>query len=111
MIIGISNASVEALGETFWKNFNIKRRAKRIRESLLFNHDFKNVVNIKPSKFSVHRILPKELTQVTEILIYNNKVAMTVYSKEPIGVVIEDIEVFNTFKQQFNFLWKIAKQP
>ncbi len=108
-VIGVSNASVEILGEVFWKNFNTKRKAKKIRENLLFNYDFKNVVNITPSKFSVHRMLPKELNQVTEILIYENKVAITVYSKEPIGIVIEDKEVSKTFKQQFAFLWKISK--
>jgi len=109
-VIGVSNASVEVLGEIFWKNFNIKRKAKKIKENLLFNYDFKNIANIIPSKFSVHKVLPKELTQSTEILIYNNKVAITVYSKEPIGIVIEDGEVFKTFKQQFAFLWKIAKK-
>ena len=109
-VIGVSNASVEALGEIFWKNFNIKRKSKKIRENLLFNNDFKNVVNITSGKFSAHRILPKELIQVTEILIYDNKVAMTVYSKEPIGIVIEDEEVSKTFKQQFTFLWKISKK-
>lgn len=109
-VIGISNASVEALGETFWTNFNAKRRTKKIKEHLLFNHDFKNVVNIKPSKFSEYKILPRELTQVTEILIFKEKVAITVYSKEPVGVVIEDPNVFETFRQQFSFLWKIAKK-
>lgn len=108
-VIGISNASVEILGETFWTNFNIKVKSKKIREHLLFNHDFKNIVNIEPSKLRTHRILPKELTQVTEIIIFNNKVAITVYSDEPTGIVIEDPEVFKTFKQQFEFLWKIAK--
>ena len=109
-VIGVSNASVEALGETFWRNFNAKMRAKKIRENLLFNYDFKNVVNITPSKFMVHKILPKELTHVTEILIYDNKIAITVYSKEPIGIVVEDKEVFRTFKQQFTFLWGLAKK-
>lgn len=108
--IGVSNASVEVLGETFWKNFNIKRKAEKIRENLLFNHDFKNVVDITSSKLSVHRVLPEELIQITEILIFGHKVAITVYSKEPIGIVIEDEEVFKTFKQQFTFLWKISKK-
>lgn len=108
--IGVSNASVELLGETFWKNFNIKRKAKKIRENLLFNHDFKNVVGITQDRFSARRVLPEELTQVTEILIYGHKVAITVYSKEPIGVVIEDKDIFETFKQQFTLLWKISKK-
>ena len=108
-VIGVSNASVEILGEMFWKNFNINRETRKIKENLLFNHDFKNIVNIKPSKFSINKTLPEELTQVTEILIFNNKAAITVYSKNPIGIVIEDEDVFRTFKQQFEFLWKLSK--
>lgn len=108
-VIGVSNASVEALGETFWKNFNVKRKAKKIRENLLFNHDFKNTVNITSNNLSTYRVLPKDLTQVSEILIYDDKVAITVYSKEPLGIIIEDGAVRNTFIQQFAFLWKIAK--
>ena len=108
-VIGVSNASIEILGETFWKNFNIKRRSKRIKEHLLFNNGFKNVVNIISNSYSNHKVLPKELTQVTEIMFFHNKVAVIVYSKEPIAVLIENPDVFITFKQQFEFLWRLSK--
>lgn len=108
-VIGLSEASVELLGETFWQNFNLKTRTKKIKENLLFNSDFKSEVNLKESKLSKHKILPSELIQVTEIVIYGDKTAIIVYSDEPIAILIESLEVFDSFKKQFDFLWKLSK--
>ncbi len=109
-VMGVSNDSVQILGETYWNNYNAKSAARNIREHLLFNHDFKNVVNIKPSKRSSYRMLPPELTQATEIMLFNNKAALIVYTSEPIALLIDNEEVFNTFKKQFEFLWSLAKK-
>ena len=109
-VMGVSNDSVAILGETYWNNFNAKRQAKKIKENLLFNSNFKNVVNIKPSKLSVHRILPPELTQATEIMFYDNKVVIVVYTDDPIATVIENTQIFMTFKKQFEFLWNLSKK-
>jgi sugar-specific transcriptional regulator TrmB len=108
-VIGVSNASVEALGDTFWTNFNLKRKTNKIKEHLLLNYNFKNTVNIMSDKLSQHKILPKELTQVTEFLIFDNSVAITVYSEEPIGFLVRDSNIYKTFKQQFDLLWEISK--
>lgn len=109
-IIGVSNASIDILGETYWNNFNIKAQAKDIKEHLLVNEDFKDTVNLSSRKRSKIRKLPKELTQVTEIVIFHNKAAIFVYSQEPTAVLIENKEVCQTFIQQFNFLWKLSKE-
>ena len=108
-VMGVSNASVELLGDIFWKNFNVKRKAMKIKENLLFNRDFKNTVNIQERGLSKSRRLPNELNQITEIFLYNNKAAIIVYSEDPISVVIENENVFQVFKQQFEFLWKLSK--
>ncbi len=109
-IIGVSNASIEILGETYWKKFNLIRRERKIKENLLFNADFKNTVGISKSNLSSNKRLPPELIQITEIMICGNQVAIIVYSGEPMGVVIKNKEVFNTFKKQFDFLWNISKK-
>ena len=108
-IIGVSNASVEILGETYWTNFNQKRKNSKIKEHLLFNADFKNIVQIS-EKLSEHKRLPPELIQITELMIFEDHVAIIVYSGEPLGVVIKNKEVFNAFKKQFDFLWNLSKK-
>lgn len=107
-IIGVSNASVDILGETYWTNFNQIRKSRRIKEHLLFNADFKNTVGISKS-LSDRRKLPPELIQVTELMIFDDQVAIVVYSSEPMGVVIKNKEVSNSFKKQFDFLWHFSK--
>lgn len=106
--IGITNESVKILGETYWKNYNVKKKDTKTKEWLLWNHDFKNTV-IADNENSKHKILPKELNQVTETILYENKVAIMVYSAEPIVIVIENKEIFEAHKKHFNFLWDLAK--
>ena len=107
--IGITNESVKIMGETYWGNYNQKKKATKTKEWLLWNSDFKNTVIVKNPR-SKHRILPKELDQVTEIIMYNNKVAIMVYTFSPIVIVIENKEIFETYKKHFEFLWKLSKE-
>ncbi len=107
--IGITNESVEILGETYWKNFNQKKKETKTEEWLLWNHDFRNTV-IGNYRKSYHRVLPKELNQVTEILMYREKVAITVYTFDPIVIVIENKDVFDAYRKHFEFLWKLSKE-
>ncbi|MBD3209650.1 hypothetical protein GF367_04525 [Candidatus Woesearchaeota archaeon] len=106
--IGITNESVKILGETYWKNYNLKKKEYGTKEWLLWNADFVNTV-ISDNELSKHRILPKELDQVTETIMYAAKVAIFVFSITPIVIVIENKEVFNTFRKHFDFLWGLSK--
>ena len=108
-VIGVSNASVKVLGETFWKNLNIKVKEKKIKQNILVNADFSDTVNLKST--SLHKIikLPPELIQVTEIMFYDQIAVITVFSSEPIAIVIQDKAVVDAFRKQFEFLWKLSK--
>lgn len=107
--IGITNESIKILGETYWKNYNQKKKETKTEEWLLWNSDFKNTVIGKNNK-SHHKLLPKELNQVTEIIMYNKKVALMVYTFDPIVIVIENEEIFETYKKHFEFLWRLSKE-
>ncbi|MFH1802401.1 MAG: helix-turn-helix domain-containing protein [archaeon] len=106
--IGVTNNSVDILGETYWKNYNLKKKESKTNEWLLWNSDFENTV-INQNSRSKHRVLPRELDQVTETIMYNDKVAIFVFSLEPIVLVIENREIFDMFRKQFEFLWKLSK--
>ena len=54
-------------------------------------------------------MLPKDLDQVTETIMWNDKTAIFVYSSQPIVIVMENKEIFNMYKAHFDFLWKISK--
>lgn len=109
-ILGVSNASVELFGEDYWRNFNARRKSKKVKEHLLVNGDFRNTVGIKENALSSSRRLPGELVQVTEIMVFNHSVAIIVYSKQPIGIVLKDKNLFETFKKQFDYFWKLSEK-
>lgn len=107
--IGVTNDSVNILGEFFWKQYNARKDQYETKEWLLWNHDYKNTI-IAPRKDTRSRILPKEFNQVTETMLWNNKVAILVYTQNPIVILIENKEVFDTHLKQFYFLWERSEK-
>lgn len=108
--IGLTNESVQMLGETFWINYALKRRKNKCKENILLNPDFIDVFDIKDDAISQYRRLPNEFKQVTEIMIFGNKAALIVYGNNPVGLMLHDSQIAKMFKNQFDFLWKIAKK-
>ncbi|RJQ16943.1 hypothetical protein C4573_02680 [Candidatus Woesearchaeota archaeon] len=108
-VLGMTNRSTELLGETYWKNYNVKVEANKIKERFLINHDFKDVYNFKHMRNVTARILPQELNQITEIILFNGYVAIFIYSQQPIVFLIKDTNLFETYQGQFEFLWRLSK--
>ena len=108
--IGITNESVKILSDTYWKNYNQKKKETKTREWLLWNSDYVDTsIGISKNPKSHSKRLPKQLNQVTETVMWDNKVAIFVYSSQPIVIVIENKEIFNMHKAHFDFLWKLSK--
>jgi len=107
--IGMTNESVQVLSSNYWENYNAKVNALKIKEHFLLNADYKDTYFFDGIKTVDYRRLPPELNQVTEIVIYNDEVAMFIFTKTPTVVVVRDKNLFRTFKQQFDFLWKLSK--
>jgi HTH-type transcriptional regulator, sugar sensing transcriptional regulator len=110
LVLGMTDKSTELLGETFWKNYNVKVKEKKIKERLLLNSDFKDIYSFSKNKNVQIKILPKELNQVTEIILFGSKVATFIYSDKPLVFLIEDKDLYQTYLSQFEFLWKKSKQ-
>ncbi len=106
--VGVTNESVDILGETYWKNYNQKKKESKTEEWLLWNYDYRNTVIVSNSR-GHNKILPRELDQVTETIMWDNKVATFVFSKEPIVMIIENKEIFDAHRKHFEFLWKLSK--
>jgi len=107
--LGMTNESSQVLGVTYWKNYNAKIDALKIKEHFLLNADFKDEYSFAKKKNISFRKLPPELNQVTEIMLFDDNVAIFIYSRNPIAILIKDKHLFETFKQQFDLLWKLSK--
>ena len=108
--IGLSNESVEVMGETYANNFNQKIRDNNIKEYILFNDDYKDITILTANPLDERKTLPAGLSQRNEILLFDNKVAILVFAKTPSCILIEDDHIYQTHKAQFDFLWKHAKE-
>lgn len=91
------------------KTFNLKKKEFKTEEWLIWNHDYKNTSIMLNNKRSHNRVLPKEIDQVTETIIWNDKVAIFVYTSQPLVIVMDNTEIFKMYKSHFDFLWKLSK--
>lgn len=106
--IGVTNASVTLLGDAYWRNFNLKIKDRNIKEHLLLNSTFKQTVGITKSKHRKSRTLLHQFDQVTEIMLFDAKAAIFVYSTTPLVFLIDDENVFRSFQKQFSLLWDLS---
>lgn len=57
-----------------------------------------------------YRFLPKEYFSPTATFVYGNNIAIILFTQPLTGIMIESRELANTYRKQFELLWKIAKR-
>jgi len=57
------------------------------------------------------KYLPEDFFTLTSTTIWENKIAIFVWSKPYYAILIENEKIAKSWKSNFEFLWKIAKQP
>ena len=96
----------DLLGDYTWANFHKKRIKNRISAKLIFNDSLRWWGNeLKKNKLTEVKYTKKEFEQLTETIIYGNKVAILVYTEKPYGFLIEDQLVSESYKKFFSILW------
>ena len=91
-------------------NLHHKRRAQKgIKLKMLANHDTKDNLEKNTYLKAEIKFLPQYLITNTEMVFYNNKLLMVLWTKEPYCFLIEDEEAVNSFRKYFYTFWKIAK--
>jgi sugar-specific transcriptional regulator TrmB len=109
-VFGAPKISLNMLGSAYWKNYNIKRKKKKQTVKMIFNDDLRNWSKQIKDKFTQIRFLPKQFDSLTETIIYENNVAIIVWTETPIVTLIRDKEVAKGYKQHFDILWKASKR-
>lgn len=97
--------------QIFWgyfEEFNKTLMKNKVKSKIIFDERAKkNIISCKKYGYEV-KTLSKEFMSPAEINLYKNKVAIIVWHKNPLAVVIKEEKVANSFKQYFNLMWKIA---
>jgi sugar-specific transcriptional regulator TrmB len=65
--------------------------------------------SIKPSKGTQVRFVSKKIPSDAVIDIYRDKVAISIWTDPPEGIIIQNKTVADSFKEYFEMLWKSAK--
>lgn len=68
-------------------------------------------MNLKHDKVVRLRVLPSKFFSPAEVDIWGGKVAITLWSKVPKAIVMDDRQIADSFRQYFNIMWEMAKKP
>ncbi len=110
LVFGGGGKSKEFL-EHYYDLWNRIRAKSKIKLRLLWNENLRDKQDsIKNIKFYNLKFLPREFENPAPAMIYKDKVAITVWSKEPIAILIKSKEVNKSYRNYFELLWKIAKK-
>lgn len=109
-VFGAPKASVEIMGEIFWKNYNVKRKEKNIVAKMVFNEELRQWSKIIINNITKIKFLSEKFDSLTETMIYGDKVAIIVWTDRPIATLIKDKNLAKSYKKYFEILWTKAKR-
>jgi len=68
-------------------------------------------VKIKPVKLPLVKIkyVPEEFNSNVSTYIFDGKVALFMWVNNPLAILIGHKDVYDSYKNYFEYLWKIAK--
>jgi sugar-specific transcriptional regulator TrmB len=90
-----------------YARYLIKQLEKR---KIPIKHIVKEGVDIKPSKTTKVRFVPKTEKTSAATNIYGDKIAIIVWTEPPEAVIIQNKEAAESYRFYFNMLWKMAKK-
>lgn len=87
-----------------------KRRIKlRIWQYHIYNESAKNRIEYLNSlPYTRAAYLPKEYDSPATTTIYGDKVAIFIWSENPLGILIEDKRMAKSYRNYFKLLWKLT---
>ena len=110
IVIGAGGKFKEVL-DSYSKLWHKLRIKKKIKLRLLWSEKLRNKKDeIKDFKLIELKFLPDEFDNPAPVMIFKNKVAITVWSEQPIATLIRSKEVSQSFKKYFELLWKLSNE-
>jgi len=108
---GGKRVSFDVMGETWWRNFHVKRIAKKIKSRQVFDTTIKEFgIDLGKLPYTQIKFLPQEFEQLIETIIIGDYVGIAIFTEDPYGILIHDAEAAENYRKQFEFLWKKAKK-
>ncbi len=109
VVFGAPKESVTMMGETFWKNHNLKRIEKKIKVRMIFNPSIRSYGKTIKNKVTLVKYFDKDFEPLTETHIQGDTVGVIVWTNEPVLFLIKDSNVAKSYLNFFEDMWKRAK--
>tara|TARA_Y100000310_G_scaffold327376_1_gene393647 strand:- start:15600 stop:16334 length:735 start_codon:yes stop_codon:yes gene_type:complete len=108
-----SPAESVMMGDAFWIDYHKKRAKKEISGKLLFNESLRKwVKKIKTTGNYPHATIKfheQGFEPLSETIIRNDKIGILLWIEKPIGILIHNKELADSYEKYFQILWKTAK--
>ncbi len=104
LILGASESAFEIL-PFYFKWYDKDRVKKKIKVRIIASDKLG-----KKIPMSAIRYLPKKYANPLAINIYRDKVAIVLWKKNPLAIVIKNSEISESYKKYFELMWKISKK-
>jgi sugar-specific transcriptional regulator TrmB len=104
LILGASHSAFEIL-PFYFKWYDIDRKKKKIRARIIASEPLKKSIPLAEIRY-----LPQKYANPLAINIYKDKVAIILWKKEPLAVVIKNSEIADSYRMYFELMWRAAKK-
>jgi len=94
----------------YFEQFNHKRKKEKIKLKILYSERIRQLRESHPIQFSEIHYLTHEYTSPSTTFIYQNKVAIIMWTDPPLGILIESKELNQTYQSFWNILESISKE-
>jgi len=104
LILGASQSAFEIL-PFYFKWYDKDRVKNKIKVRIIASEKLNKKIPL-----SEIRYLPQKYANPLAINIYKNKVAIILWKKEPISIVIKEKEIADSYKKYFELMWRVARK-
>ena len=97
------------MGEEWWINYHRKRSRKGIAAKLLFNDSLRSWKAEKKYPKAEVRYTKTGFEPLTETIIRNDKIGLILWIEKPIGILINNKILTNSYDTFFSMLWNASQ--
>jgi len=88
----------------YFPRFDAERKRKNIKVKAIFTSKIKEKIPLAEIKY-----LSTQFNSPSATNIYGDKVAIILWTDEPLAILINQKEIADSYRDYFNILWKLAK--
>ncbi len=93
----------------FWDYWQAYKKKAKISSLVLFTDAARKLGTLVKDYYGEARFLPENVYSFTDTFIYNDVVVLFIWSDEPIAVYIKNKKNAESYKRQFEAMWKIFR--